>query len=177
MNNDECISMCWYPFLYLLCRNVTHFLCPFKTGLLVFVLSCKGWFLWHHPLICVLNANISFQTLRLSLHTFNCHFFYKHFNFYEISYVYMYIYQREIYIYIYIFYFGVEYKNLLPILSFFFAFLLFRASPMAYRCSQARSLIRATATGLCHSHSHSHSNTRSEPHLKSTPELTAMPEP
>ena len=40
-----------------------------------------------------------------------------------------------------------------------FFFLLFRAALMAYEGSQARGLIRATATGL------HHSNARSEPHL------------
>ena len=36
---------------------------------------------------------------------------------------------------------------------FFFFFLLFRASPIAYRSSQARSQIRAIDAGLPHSHS------------------------
>ena len=40
----------------------------------------------------------------------------------------------------------------------FFFFLLFRATPLAYGSSQARSLTGATAAGL----HHSHSNTRSE---------------
>ena len=40
-------------------------------------------------------------------------------------------------------------------------FLLFRATPPAYRGSQARSLIRATAASL----HHSHGNARSEPSL------------
>ena len=35
----------------------------------------------------------------------------------------------------------------------FFFFLLFRATPAAYGCSQARGLIRAAAAGLHHSHS------------------------
>ena len=43
----------------------------------------------------------------------------------------------------------------------FFYFLLFRAVPVAYRSSQARFQIGATAAGLCHSHS----DTRSKPHL------------
>ena len=37
-------------------------------------------------------------------------------------------------------------------LSFFFFFFLFRVAPVAYGGSQARGLIRATATGLHHSH-------------------------
>ena len=40
---------------------------------------------------------------------------------------------------------------------FFFAFLLFRATPMAYGGSQARDLIGATAAGLYHSHSNARS--------------------
>ena len=43
----------------------------------------------------------------------------------------------------------------------------------AYRGSQARSRIRATAAGL----HHSHSNAGSEPHLQPTPQSTAMPDP
>ena len=43
---------------------------------------------------------------------------------------------------------------------FFFCF-FFRAAPMAYGCSQARSQIRAMAAGL----HHSHSNVGSEPNL------------
>ena len=54
-------------------------------------------------------------------------------------------------------------------------FYFFRGTPApyAYGGSQARSQIRAVAAGL----HHSHSNTRSEPHLQSTPQLTAMPDP
>ena len=55
-------------------------------------------------------------------------------------------------------------------LSFFF---LFRATLAAYGDSQARDRIRATATGL----RHSHSNTGSGPCLWPTPQLTAMPDP
>ena len=58
-------------------------------------------------------------------------------------------------------------------LTFIFIFLLFRATPMAYRGSQARDRIEAVATGLCHSHS----NAGSEPHLQPTPQLTAMLDP
>ena len=54
------------------------------------------------------------------------------------------------------------------LLSFFF-FLLFRATPAAYGGSQARAQIGAVAAGL----HHSHSNTRSEPSLPPTPQLTA----
>ena len=56
-------------------------------------------------------------------------------------------------------------------LSFFFG--LFRAATMAYGGSQARDRIRAVATSL----HHSHSNTRSEPCLRPTPQLTAMSDP
>ena len=46
--------------------------------------------------------------------------------------------------------------------------LLFRAIPMAYGSSQARGVIGAVVTGLCHSHS----NARSEPHLWPSPQLS-----
>ena len=55
----------------------------------------------------------------------------------------------------------------------FFAFLLFRATPMAYGGSQARGQIGATAAGL----HHSHSNARSELCLQPTPQLMTMPDP
>ena len=56
----------------------------------------------------------------------------------------------------------------------FVCFLLFfRAPPTAYGGSQARGPIGATAAGLCQSLS----NTRSELHLRPTPQLTAMPDP
>ena len=50
---------------------------------------------------------------------------------------------------------------------------LFRATPAAYGSSQARGPIGATAAGL----SHIHSNAESEPHLRPTPQLMAMPNP
>ena len=50
-------------------------------------------------------------------------------------------------------------------------FLLFRAAPMAYGGSQASGLIGATAAGL------HHSNARSEPRLRPTPQLMAIPDP
>ena len=55
----------------------------------------------------------------------------------------------------------------------FVRFLLFRAAPVAYESSQARCLIRAVATCL----RQSHSNAGSEPRLRPTPELMAMPGP
>ena len=55
----------------------------------------------------------------------------------------------------------------------FLLLLFFRATPVAYGDSQARGPIAATAAGL----HHSHGNTRSEPHLQPTPQLTAMPDP
>ena len=61
-------------------------------------------------------------------------------------------------------------------LSFFFFFffcLFFRAAPAAYGGSQDRSWIGAVGTGL----HHSHSNTRSKLHLRTTLQLTAMPDP
>ena len=54
-----------------------------------------------------------------------------------------------------------------------FLFLLFRATPMAYRSSQARGQIGAVAADL----PHSHSNGRSEPHLRPAPQLVATPDP
>ena len=56
---------------------------------------------------------------------------------------------------------------------FFLVFCLFRAAPMAYGGSQARGQIGAVPNGLCHSHS----NAGSEPHLRPTPQLMAMPDP
>ena len=63
-------------------------------------------------------------------------------------------------------------------LNFFFVvvvvFLLFLwAAPAAYGGSQARDPIGAVAAGL----RQSHSNGGSEPHLPSTPQLTATPDP
>ena len=56
---------------------------------------------------------------------------------------------------------------LLACLLFFFSF---RATPAAYGSFQGRGQIGAAATSL----GHSHSNARSEPHLRPTPQLTAM---
>ena len=56
------------------------------------------------------------------------------------------------------------------ILFLFFAF--FRATPAAYGSSQARGQIRAITVSL----RHSYSNSGSEPHLQSTPQLTATPD-
>ena len=52
-----------------------------------------------------------------------------------------------------------------------FFFGLFRASPMAYGGSQARGPMGVVAA------SHSHSHVRSEPRLRCTPQLMAMPDP
>ena len=59
--------------------------------------------------------------------------------------------------------------------SFLFVsfFLLFGAAPAAHGGSQARGLIGAPAASL----HHSHSNVGSEPHLRATPQLMAMPDP
>ena len=59
----------------------------------------------------------------------------------------------------------------LSLLFFIFAFP--RATPAACGGSQARGLIRAIASGLCYSHS----NARSNPHLRPTPQVMAMPDP
>ena len=61
----------------------------------------------------------------------------------------------------------------LPSFLFFFLSCLFRAEPVAYGSSQARGRIGAAAAGL----HHNHSNSRPEPHLQPTPQLTAMPDP
>ena len=60
--------------------------------------------------------------------------------------------------------------------NFFFPRLFFTiswAASAAYGGSQARGLVEALASGLCHSHS----NTGSEPRLRPTQQLTAMPDP
>ena len=60
--------------------------------------------------------------------------------------------------------------------SFFFFFLfsfLGLHPPEACGAPQARGRVRATAAGLCQSHS----NSRSKLHLRPTPQLTAMPDP
>ena len=54
--------------------------------------------------------------------------------------------------------------------GFFYFFLLFRATPVAYGGSQAKGQIRAVATGL----PQSHSNEGSEPRLR---QLMATPDP
>ena len=58
------------------------------------------------------------------------------------------------------------------LLFIFLIFYLFRATHLVYRGSQARGLIGATTSSLCHSHS----NTGSEPCLWHTPQLTATPD-
>ena len=55
----------------------------------------------------------------------------------------------------------------------FIYLLLFRAAPTAHGGSLARGQIGAVAAGL----RHSHSNAGSKPHLRSTPQLTAMLDP
>ena len=55
----------------------------------------------------------------------------------------------------------------------FFFFCLFRAAPAAFGGSQPRGRMGATAAPL----HHSHSNSRSEPQLRPTPQLTAMLDP
>ena len=74
-------------------------------------------------------------------------------------------------------FFGFFHK---PKWSCFFSFLFFsffsfffRATPMAHGSFQAQGLIGAADAGLCHSHS----NSGSKPHLQSTPQLMATPEP
>ena len=57
--------------------------------------------------------------------------------------------------------------------SFFWLFAFSRAAPTAHGGSQATGRIGATAAGP----RHSHSNSGSKPHLRPTPQLTAMPDP
>ena len=57
--------------------------------------------------------------------------------------------------------------------SFFHLFAFSRAALVAYGGSLARGLIGAVATSL----HQSHSNTRSEAHLRPTPQLTATSDP
>ena len=59
----------------------------------------------------------------------------------------------------------------IPDLFFFFCMFCFRATPPAHGGAQARGPLGAVAIGLCHS------LTRSEPHLRPTPQLKAMPDP
>ena len=67
-------------------------------------------------------------------------------------------------------------KNSLLIMSnFLYIYSHFRATRKADGSSQARGPIRAIAAGLCHSHNHS--NMGFKPHLRPTPQLTAMPDP
>ena len=63
--------------------------------------------------------------------------------------------------------------RLAPKSIFFFVFLFSRATPMAYRGYQARSLIRVVAAGQ----HQSHSNTGSEMHLLPIAQLIATPDP
>ena len=55
-------------------------------------------------------------------------------------------------------------------LFIYLSFVFSMAAPAEYGGSQARGLIRALATSL----HHSHSNLVSKPHLRPTPQLTAM---
>ena len=65
------------------------------------------------------------------------------------------------------------YSWALVFLFCFVLFLLFRAIPAVYGSSLSKGRIRATAAGLCHSHS----NVGSVHCLWPTPQLTAMPDP
>ena len=56
---------------------------------------------------------------------------------------------------------------------FFLSFAISRAAPAVYGGSQARGRIGAAATCL----RQSHSNAGSEPRLRPTPQLMAMPDP
>ena len=58
-------------------------------------------------------------------------------------------------------------------ITIFFSPSFSRVALTAYGGSQARGRTGAVATGLRHSHSH----TGSEPHLQTTPQLMATPDP
>ena len=60
-----------------------------------------------------------------------------------------------------------------PSVGVFISFCLFKATPEAYGCSQARGRIGTAAT----SPHNGHSNSGSEPHLRPTPQLMATPIP
>ena len=64
-------------------------------------------------------------------------------------------------------------EGFLFLFIYFFAFCLLRAAPATYGGSQAGGLIGVVAASL----HHSHSNAGSEPYLRPTPELMAMPDP
>ena len=64
-------------------------------------------------------------------------------------------------------------KKILSVARLVILLLLFRATPSAYRSSQARGQIGPTAASL----HHSHSNGGSEPRLQSTPQIMAMLDP
>ena len=64
-------------------------------------------------------------------------------------------------------------RNSLSFLFIYFLSFVFRAAPEAYGGSQARGPIGAVATDL----HQSHSNAGSKPRLRTTPQLTAMPDP
>ena len=68
---------------------------------------------------------------------------------------------------------GIYTNFYLFILFYFYLFAFSRATPAAYRGSQARGLIRAVAASL----HQSHSNVGSEPCLQPMPQLTATPDP
>ena len=71
-------------------------------------------------------------------------------------------------------FFPYNFNLKIPFITFFFlSFCLSWAAPAAHGGSQARGLIGAVAAGL----RQSHSNAGSEPPLRPTPQLTAMPDP
>ena len=69
--------------------------------------------------------------------------------------------------------FAYTMKSFYYLFIYFCLFFFSRAAPAAYDGSQARGLMGAVAAGL----HHSHSNAGSEPHLWTTPQLTATPDP
>ena len=68
---------------------------------------------------------------------------------------------------------GSKHLSFFSFFCFFGLFAFSRPVFAAHEGSQTRDPIGAVAAGL----HHSHSNDRSEPHLPSTPQLTATPDP
>ena len=68
---------------------------------------------------------------------------------------------------------GTTFINMqMNIILFIYLFLVFRATPVTYGSSLARGQVGAIPAGL----HHSHTNEGSKPHVRPTPQLTAMPD-
>ena len=156
----------FWPFVYLLLRNV------YLDLLLIFSLGCLFWY-WAAWVICIFWRLIPCWSFHLQIffsHSVGC------LHFHNLSF-------HNFIIHCLIWGFicsSLPNSLRFKVILFFFCFvlfclvfLLFRATPMAYGSSQARSQIRATDAGLCHSHS----NAGSELCLRPTLQLMAMAGP